>query len=282
MPPNPEATCRRLVAAAERLFAEKGIEGVSLREINAAAGQRNSTALQYHFGDRAGLLAAVLAKHQPEVEVRRHQLLDEYEARGGLPAAEARRTLAAALVRPMAAKLADSDGGRSYLRIMEQLVHRSRLPALRDAQDDPGQSINRWRELVAPLLSEVAVRRLHQRFMAIRVTYVELARRAEGPGGKDDRLFTSHLIDVVSAVLATEVSDETARLLAERDARPRPEPGGPADEAGNGASDGPADASGNDPVDGPGNGPGSSGPGNGGAGGPVDGPGGLRRREGRG
>ncbi|WP_248959117.1 helix-turn-helix domain-containing protein [Sphaerisporangium perillae] len=217
MPPNPGVTSARLVAAAERLFAERGIEGVSLREINAAAGQRNTTALQYHFGDRSGLLRAVLAKHQPEIEARRHQLLDEYESRGELPPAEARRALAAALVRPMAAKLADADGGRAFLRIMEQLVHRADLSALRARQADPGFSIDRWRELVAPLLPGVAVRRLHQRFMAIRVTYVELARRAGEPERGDDRLFTSHLIDVVSAVLATEVSAETARLLGERD-----------------------------------------------------------------
>ncbi|MFC7646901.1 TetR family transcriptional regulator [Streptosporangium lutulentum] len=37
MPPNPGATSRRLVAAAEQLFAERGIDGVSLREINTAA-----------------------------------------------------------------------------------------------------------------------------------------------------------------------------------------------------------------------------------------------------
>ncbi|GIH64880.1 helix-turn-helix domain-containing protein [Microbispora siamensis] len=210
-----ETTVRRLVDAAERLFAERGIDAVSLREINAAAGQRNSTALQYHFGDRAGLLKAVLAKHRPEIEARRHQLLDEYEARGPLPRAEALRSLAAALVRPAAAKLADPDGGRDYLRVMEQLVHRM-PPSL---PEDGGGSVDRWRELVAPLLPEAAVR-LHQRFMAIRMTYVELARRASGPPARDDRLFTSHLIDVVSAVLASEVSDETARLLAEREQRP--------------------------------------------------------------
>ncbi|MEU7878059.1 helix-turn-helix domain-containing protein [Microbispora bryophytorum] len=207
-----ETTVQRLVDAAERLFAERGIDAVSLREINAAAGQRNSTALQYHFGDRAGLLKAVLAKHRPEIEARRHQLLDEYEARRPLPPAQARRTLAAALVRPAAAKLADPDGGRAYLRVMEQLVHRM-PPSL---PEDGGGSIGRWRELVAPLLPEAAVR-LHQRFMAIRMTYVELARRASGPPARDDRLFTSHLIDVVSAVLASEVSDETTRLVAERE-----------------------------------------------------------------
>ncbi|MEO3812298.1 helix-turn-helix domain-containing protein [Sphaerisporangium sp. B11E5] len=217
MPPDPRTTAARLVAAAEHLFAERGIDAVSLREITVAAGQRNTTALQYHFGDRDGVLRAVLAKHEPEIEARRHQLLDEYQARGALPAGEARRTLAAALVRPMAAKLADPDGGRAYLRIMEQLVHRSGRVPLPDA--GPARSIHRWRELVAPLLSPVAVR-LHQRFTAIRLTYVELARRAGGPA-KDDRLFTSHLVDVVSAVLATEVSDETARLLEERAERRR-------------------------------------------------------------
>ncbi|WP_256863033.1 hypothetical protein [Microbispora sp. GKU 823] len=132
-----------------------------------------------------------------------------------MPQAEALRSLAAALVRPAAAKLADPDGGRDYLRVMEQLVHRM-PPSL---PEDGGGSVDRWRELVAPLLPEAAVR-LHQRFMAIRMTYVELARRASGPPARDERLFTSHLIDVVSAVLASEVSDETARLLAEREQRP--------------------------------------------------------------
>jgi len=53
----------RLVAAAETLFAGAGVDAVSLREINAAAGAGNAIAIQYHFGDRAGLLRAVLAKH---------------------------------------------------------------------------------------------------------------------------------------------------------------------------------------------------------------------------
>lgn len=199
MPPNAEETCRRLIAAAERLFAERGVDGVSLREINVAAGQRNTTALQYHFGDRAGLLRAVLARHRPGIEEHRHRLLDACRP-GSL------RDLAAALVRPEAAKLTDPDGGRDYLRIVEPLVQRGQPSA------DPGHSVNRWRELVAGLLPEEAIR-LHQRFMAIRVTHVELARRAGGPPGKDERLFTSHLVDVVTAVLAAEVSQETAELM---------------------------------------------------------------------
>ena len=76
---SPEAP-ESLIAAAERLFAARGIDGVSLREINREAQQRNTTSLQYHFGDREGLLRAIMAKHGKEVDARRNALLDQYEA----------------------------------------------------------------------------------------------------------------------------------------------------------------------------------------------------------
>ena len=57
---DPDATRARIVAACERLFAERGIERVSLNEIVAAAGQRNASAIHYHFGDREGLMERVL------------------------------------------------------------------------------------------------------------------------------------------------------------------------------------------------------------------------------
>jgi len=37
---------------------ERGIDGVSLRELNQAAGQKNVSGLQYHFGHKGCLLAA--------------------------------------------------------------------------------------------------------------------------------------------------------------------------------------------------------------------------------
>src|SRR6185369_171346 len=96
----------KLLSAAEQLFAERGVDAVSLREITRAAGARNVIAVQYHFEDRAGVLTAILAKHLPDVDARRHALLDELEANGEPTA----RGIAGALVRPLAAKLADPDG----------------------------------------------------------------------------------------------------------------------------------------------------------------------------
>ncbi|MCW2888798.1 MAG: hypothetical protein QOE54_5856 [Streptosporangiaceae bacterium] len=206
-------TRSRLLEAAERLFAERGIDGVSLREINQAAGARNAIAVQYHFKDRAGVIAAILAKHLPEVDARRHALLDQYEAQGAPDV----RLLAAALVRPLAAKLSDPEGGREFLQIWAGLLNRPD-PVIPPGQlEDPADGICRWRSLVEPLL-EADAARLHRRFTAILYAAIELARRARSGPHTDDRLFTSYLIDVVTAILAAPVSPETRRLADERDA----------------------------------------------------------------
>jgi AcrR family transcriptional regulator len=205
------ATRERLIEAAERLFAEQGVNGVSLREIVRESGARNVTALQYHFGDRRGLLRAVLERHHRDVEIGRHALLDTYEAegQGGI------RVLAAILVRPLAAKLAHA-GGRAYLQILGELLNRPEPVIDRASLRDPADSLFRWRALTAPLLEEDATR-LHRRFVAVRFTMTELARRAQSGPHADDRLFTSHLIDLVAALLLAPLSPQTVRLAAERD-----------------------------------------------------------------
>jgi hypothetical protein len=54
----------------------------------------------------------------------------------------------------------------------------------------------------------------------MRFAHIELGRRASERPHQTERLFTSHLVDLVTSVLITPVSDETAALLAQRaDAR---------------------------------------------------------------
>jgi AcrR family transcriptional regulator len=54
-----EATRELILLTAERLFAERGIAAVPLRDIGIAAGQKNNVAVQYHFGDRETLVREV-------------------------------------------------------------------------------------------------------------------------------------------------------------------------------------------------------------------------------
>ncbi len=212
MPRNADETRAQLIRAAERLFAERGVEAVSLREINREADQRNATALQYHFEDRDGLVRAILGKHELAIETSRHALLDEIEADGEPNL----HRLSAALVLPAAEKLSDRDGGRSYLRIVAQLINQYVARVDPIALKDTSSSLNRWRAMVEPEMSPIAVDPLHSRFTARRIMFVELARRAESPIRKDDRLFVSHLIDLVTAILGAPISAQTRSLLEER------------------------------------------------------------------
>jgi DNA-binding transcriptional regulator YbjK len=170
-------------------------------------------AVQYHLEDRAGVVKAILDKHTPAVEARRHAMLDQYEADNR----DDTRLLAAALVRPLAAKLSDPDGGRAFLKIYADLLNRPQ-PELAAFVDGPRTSMGRWRSLLEPLLEEDAAR-LHRRFTAILYASVELGRRASSGPRHDDRLFTSYVVDVVTAILAAPVSEETRRLAGERDER---------------------------------------------------------------
>jgi AcrR family transcriptional regulator len=211
-----EASTRDLIiSAAEQLFAERGLDGVSLREINRAAGAGSAVAVQYHFDDRAGVVRAIVEKHRAGVDTARHAVLDHLTADGSPDLHD----MAGALVRPLAAKLGDPDGGPEYLQINAELIH---LPGRRDQSEHSGRadSLQRWRAVVEPLLDPFAVT-LHRRFAAIRFSAIELGQRAASAPHTDDRLFVQQLVDLTTSLLATPVSDEVRRLYDERPRRGR-------------------------------------------------------------
>ena len=202
-----QGTREKLLDSARQLFAERGVEDVSLREISRAAEQRNVSALQYHFGDREELLRAVMEPYHHEVDARRHALMDHLES----GKAEL-RDYAGALVRPPAALLADP-GGRQYLRISGHLLNHPAPRVLSQATGGEG-SLKRWRKALESWIPDEAAP-LHRRFTAIQLAHVELGRRAELKR-RDHALFTSHLVDLAAAILLAPISAETRRLLAER------------------------------------------------------------------
>ena len=71
-----------ILKAAEKLFATKGLHLVSMREISRASGQKNNSALQYHFGDRDELINAILDYRMIPLNQRRLQMVAEIEYAG--------------------------------------------------------------------------------------------------------------------------------------------------------------------------------------------------------
>lgn len=205
------ATTRtRIVAAAETLFAERGIDRVSLVEIGKAAGQRNRSAVQYHFGDKAALLEAIRQKHAPGIDARRAAMLDALDDTRRPPL----RGLVEALVIPVAEKLRDADGGEAYVRINAALVGHPRFPLLSRRSTRDNRTAARLLQLVAratPALPEP----LREPRMLLVTGLVfhgiaDNARLARRRGAADAwQLTVSHLVDCVLAVLQAPVSPET-------------------------------------------------------------------------
>jgi AcrR family transcriptional regulator len=111
-----EATRSRLIAEGERLFAEHGIASVTLKEVAQAAGQRNNTAIQYHFGNKEGLLLAITLHRARVTEQSRAEMLARAGAAGrGYTVGD----LVAAMVLPLAVNLRPGD---YYLRFQSRLV----------------------------------------------------------------------------------------------------------------------------------------------------------------
>jgi AcrR family transcriptional regulator len=99
-------TRRRLIEVAEQLFAERGIDAVSISEILQAAGQRNKNAVHYHFGDREGLILAIAEDRSEALNRRRSDLLADLRQHDR---AKDLRALCSTLVLPLAELLDHED-----------------------------------------------------------------------------------------------------------------------------------------------------------------------------
>jgi AcrR family transcriptional regulator len=69
------STKAHLIDVSEELFGLYGLDGISLREIAASAGQANANAVQYHFKDKRGLIQAILKDRMLRRETLRREML---------------------------------------------------------------------------------------------------------------------------------------------------------------------------------------------------------------
>ncbi|MFF7244571.1 TetR/AcrR family transcriptional regulator [Embleya sp. NPDC008237] len=138
---NSAATRLCLMTTAERLFAERGINAVSAREIAVAAGQRNTNAVKYHFGSPQGLVDAIFEYRMGPINARRIELIALFDRQGR---AQDPYALAEAFVLPLAElldRLRDSpSGGSWYLRFCVQAAYTVHPDVVTFAPDDLGQS----------------------------------------------------------------------------------------------------------------------------------------------
>ena len=214
---DPQETRRKLLDTAEQLFAARGIATVSLNEITSAAGQRNASALQYHFGSRDGLLSAILGRHIPALVERRRQLLVQARA---IP--DDARVAAEAFVRPLA-EAAGRGGQRTGFPPDHRRAADRPGPDSQPGRGPGGRHGSAGRQRVtASSLRRPPPELRRERFRVAGTTMLHVladrARSDETPHPdrleSDPELFIANLVDMYLAAVSTPPSPQTMALLA--------------------------------------------------------------------
>lgn len=210
---NKLSTRQELIYAGEQLFAQKGIDAVSLRQVNMQAGQKNSSASHYHFGSKKGLVAAIYEFRMERVNSKRLAMLEKLNQAGGQPSI---RELVSAVVCPIAEEISQ-DNGDHYIRFMAQAVSSPNDYVSKLSESPNAEALldiaARLRQLLSPMPEEIFVQRFG---LMIDQTIHALADREKlspkpfSPNNESLALFVSNLIDSLAGAFEAPVSAETS------------------------------------------------------------------------
>ena len=205
------ASALRLVLAAERLFAVHGIDGVSLRQIAAEAGSANNSAVQYHFGSKNGLIAAIFLHRLPQIISERRLLAAQCDF-------DDIRSRFEAHYLPVLALAESTDN--HYVSFVEQLHRRQAAfgPYLTDLPEEGIRSSDEFRRDLENLLGELDEPLRKMRIAEAQSLCVHAAadrERAVATGAEvaSFELFVNALFDGITGFLSAPASQATVRRL---------------------------------------------------------------------
>lgn len=168
----------QLILAGEKLFAEQGVEGASLREIAALAGHGNNNAVRYHFGSKQGLVQAIFRHRVVQMEPVRAGLIERLEERNLTTDA---RAIIEVICLPYFT-LRGPDGTFSYPAFMLQYLLYYRPKGVRHTADEAGAlspALNKAQDLLRKRLDYLPPEISDQRILHSMITFVTAVIGAE-------------------------------------------------------------------------------------------------------
>lgn len=209
------ATRIALMRTAEKLAAERGITHVAIRDIVATAGQKNASALQYHFGSLAGLIEAIHEERSAQTRGRRGERLDALLQQSPRPSL---RALCELMVRPNL-DLARADVGyRRYIKAFGPEVAMAKTSAVAMVAENGGggASGRRLAELLKHALPHLSDQAFERRMDAVArlcsASMYHQSRQKNAFRGESAEFFLHSLIDVIVGILTQPESDQTLSL----------------------------------------------------------------------
>jgi AcrR family transcriptional regulator len=113
---QPIATRSRILDVAEDLFGERGLDRVSIRDITRKANV-NLAAINYHFGSKKDLIAAVFERRVVPVNKARLAALDVVEKAAGKRAPKLEDILEAFIRPAIPSSAEDATGGAAFSKL---------------------------------------------------------------------------------------------------------------------------------------------------------------------
>ncbi|WP_420995279.1 TetR/AcrR family transcriptional regulator [Cupriavidus sp. 30B13] len=209
-PPSPldNETARRMLEIAERLFAEHGVELVPLRQIVVEAGQRNRSALHYHFGSREALVSQLLNFRLAHINKVRNSYLDEVEAAG---LAGDVRAIVEASISALADTIRDTPWGARYVQVLAQATFSPSLVNAELIDPDAMTGVLRARRMIAAALPGLPRKVLHHRQVWFNNSVVySLAQWCRRKGALRGQPPVAELVDYCAAALTGPVGKPRA------------------------------------------------------------------------
>lgn len=161
-----------LIRAAERLFAEKGLGTVSVKDITVAAGAKNPSAVHYHFGNIEALMREVFAHRYKSIESARLQRLTALLQSGS---GWTLQQFLEAAIGPLFESCMDEDG-RLYARFCVQLAADPRFDVMALVQDIGMKSVVSLREGLSSKIDHVPAEVLQARLrLAFKLSLMQSA-----------------------------------------------------------------------------------------------------------
>jgi AcrR family transcriptional regulator len=204
-----EATRELLMVTAERLFAMNGVEGVTLREIQAAAGQANSSVITYHFGSQAGLVRALLEFRYRKINARRAELLQEARDRG---VAGDSREAVWIIVRPLIESI---DAGEMFVPFLARVSANTRTFAEYLSPQTLDSTVNVLRDIVPGLLSGLPERARLGREVQLHNSVLNLLAELARGHQRISEAQLSNYVDGWVGMLSAPLSPFTAQLMGQ-------------------------------------------------------------------
>ena len=203
--PEEEGTRERILTVAERLFAERGFNGVSLRTLTAEAGV-NLASVGYHFDSKEGLIAAIFDRRcRPMMQERLRLLAACAEGPGRPPMLE---QIIEAFVLPAISQTADvAGGGATFTRLRAVLRHENSELARKLIAENFDETSARFVDALHRCLPRLSRDAIHWRFhfllSALYYTTIDPGRIRHLSGGccdpADTKVAVRELVRFVAA-----------------------------------------------------------------------------------